>query len=121
MSFRQRILLLILIISILEMFLPTVSPKIWMIIIFLNTLGTSGVMILIVACLVVLLIEGKPLLKFSKAAAKVQWGLNFLLMAAVYVAGALCSEETRSTAFIYELLNPLLGCRSDSVLHCYVL
>lgn len=113
MSFRQKILLLILMISILAMFLPTILPKTWLITVFLNTLGTSGVMILIVACMVAIRIEGKPLLKFSKAAAKVQWGLIFLVMAAVYVAGALCTEDTGITAFIYELLNPLLGGRSE--------
>lgn len=100
MSLRQKILLAVLIISILAMFLPTVLPKAWLLTQFLNTLGSSGVMVLIVACMVAIRVEGAPLLKFGKAAAKVQWGLIFLVMAAVYVAGALCTEETGVTTFI---------------------
>jgi len=114
MSFRQKVLLVILIISILAMFLPTVLPKAWVITQFLQHLGTTGVMILIVACMVAIRIDGQPLLKFGKAAAKVQWGLIFLVMAAVYVAGALCTPETGVTAFIYDLLYPLFGGRSEA-------
>ncbi len=115
MSSRQKVLLAVLIISILAMFLPTILPKTWILTQFLSRLGSSGVMILIVACMVAIRVEGAPLLRFGKAAAKVQWGLIFLVMAAVYVAGALCTEETGVTTFIYDLLQPLFGGHSEAI------
>ena len=114
MNLRQKLLLTILIASILLMFLPTIMPKSWIITQFLSTLGTSGTMVLIVAIMVAVRVNGEPLLKFRQAAPKIQWGIVFLVMAAVYVAGALCSKDTGATQFFYDLLYPILGGRSES-------
>lgn len=114
MTLRQRVLLGILIASILLMFLPTVMPKSWIITTFLTTLGSSGTMVLIVAIMVAVRIDGTPLLKFNQAAPKIQWGIVFLVMAAIYVAGALCSKDTGATQFFYDLLYPVLGGRNES-------
>lgn len=114
MTLRQRVLLGILIASILLMFLPTVMPKSWLITTFLTTLGSSGTMVLIVAIMVAVRVDGAPLLKFNQAAPKIQWGIVFLVMAAVYVAGALCSKDTGATQFFYDLLYPILGGRNES-------
>lgn len=114
MSLRQKVLLGILIASILLMFLPTVMPKSWSITSFLTTLGTSGTMIFIVALMVAVKIDGAPLLKFGQAAQKIQWGIVFLVMAAIYIAGALCTEETGATQFFYDLLYPILGGRGET-------
>lgn len=114
MTFRQRILLGILILSILLMFVPSILPKTWAAAVFLNTLGTSGAMTLIIALMVGIRVEGRPLLAFKQAAPKIQWGIVFLVMAALYVAGALCTEGTGVTQFFYDLLYPILGGRSES-------
>ena len=114
MSFRQRILLGILILSILLMFVPSILPKSWALAVFLNTLGTSGAMTLIIALMVGIKVDNRPLLSFKQAAPKIQWGIVFLVMAALYVAGALCTEGTGVTQFFYDLLYPVLGGRSES-------
>ena len=112
MNHRQIALLWVLIFSILLMFVPSILPKGWAIAQFLNTLGSSGVMVLIVALMIAIRVDGKPLLNFTQAAGKVQWGIVFLVMAALFVAGALCSEGTGVTDFFYQLMYPVLGGKS---------
>ena len=114
MSARQKVLLGILIASILLMFLPTIMPKSLAITTFLNTLGSTGTMVLIVAIMVAVKVEGKALLNFRQAAGKIQWDIAFLVMAALYVAGALGSKDTGATQFFHDLFAPILGGRSET-------
>ncbi|MFP5527506.1 SLC13 family permease [Peptococcus simiae] len=115
MNRRQRVLLGVLCTSILLMFLPSIMSKSWALTIFLQTLGSSGVMVLIVTVMIAVRVESKPLLNFKQAAAQIQWGIVFLVMAALFVAGALCSEGTGVTDYFHDVLYPVLGGRSLAV------
>ncbi len=83
---------------------------------FLNVIGTLGVNVLWIVAFVAVRWNGKPLLEFQKVAAtQMNWGIFFMIAAAVYGAGSLSSAATGVSAFLVQVLNPVLGGRPELV------
>ncbi len=61
-------------------------------------------------------IDGEPLLNFKEVAyRKFDWGIFFMIAAAVYSANTLSDESTGVPDFLIQLLTPVLGGRSEMV------
>ena len=77
---------------------------------FLNLLGPLGVTVFWVVLFVVVKYNGKPLLDFKEVAYKqFNWGIFFMIAAAVYGANSLSNNATGVVQFLIKVLNPLLG------------
>lgn len=82
----------------------------------LNFIGPMGVTLLWVMLFLIVRIEGKPLLDFKEVAYKqFNWGIFFMIAAAVYGANTLSNEATGVPAFLIQALQPILGGRSEMV------
>ncbi len=82
----------------------------------LNTMGPTGIAVFWVVLFVAIRWQGKPLLPFKEVAYKqMNWGILFMVAAAVYGAGTLSSSSTGVTDFLVQALNPLLGGQSEMV------
>lgn len=83
---------------------------------FLNVIGTLGVNVFWVVLFVAIHWNGKPLLEFQKVAGtQMNWGIFFMIAAAVYGAGSLSSKVTGVSAFLVQVLNPILGGQPEIV------
>lgn len=81
---------------------------------FLTALGSLGVTVLTVAIFLIVKVDGKPLLDFKEMAYKqLPWGIFFMIAAAVYGANSLSNASTGVTDFLLQVLNPILGGRSE--------
>ena len=82
----------------------------------LNFIGPMGVTLLWVMLFLIVRIEGKPLLDFKEVAYKqFNWGIFFMIAAAVYGANTLSNEATGVPDFLIQALQPILGGRSEMV------
>lgn len=93
-------------------FVPETVPGIS----FLKTMGPVGVTILWIVIFTMVKIAGKELLDFKEVAYKqFNWGIYFMIAAAVYGANTLSNPATGVPDFLLETLNPILGGRSEMV------
>lgn len=83
---------------------------------FLNMLGPMGVTIIWVILFCIIKWNGKPLLDFKEVTYKqFNWGIFFMIAAAVYGANSLSSTDTGVTDFLIQALNPILGGQPEMV------
>ena len=83
---------------------------------FLNVIGTLGVNVFWAVLFVAIKWNGKPLLEFQKiAATQMNWGIFFMIAAAVYGAGSLSNKATCISDFLVQTLNPILGGQPEIV------
>jgi len=82
---------------------------------FLGKLGPLGVTVLFVIVFLIVRIDGKPLLNFKEMAYRqMNWGIFFMIAAAVYGANTLSNEATGVVPFLIQVLNPVLGGQSET-------
>ncbi len=83
---------------------------------FLNTLGVLGTTVAFVGVFLVVRWNGKPLLDFTEVAYKqMNWGIFFMIAAAVYTATSLSSADTGVSAWLVKALTPVLGGQPEMV------
>ena len=79
-------------------------------------IGPMGITILWIMVMLIVRYEGKPLLDFKEVAYKqFNWGIFFMIAAAVYGANSLSNEATGVPAFLIKALGPILSGRSEMV------
>ncbi|MEE0510528.1 MAG: SLC13 family permease [Peptococcaceae bacterium] len=81
----------------------------------LSTIGPLGVSLSWIILFLVVRIDGEPLLNFKEVAyRKFDWGIFFMIAAAVYGANTLSNEATGVPTFLIQVLTPVLGGRSET-------
>lgn len=82
----------------------------------LGFLGPLGITVLWVCVFLIVKWQGKPLLDFKETAYRqFNWGIFFMIAAAVYGANTLSDEATGVPDFLVSSLTPVLGGRSEMV------
>ena len=83
---------------------------------FLNMLGPMGVTIGWVVAFLIIKWNGKPLLDFKEVAYKqFNWGIFFMIAAAVYGANTLSTPATGVSDWLVQALRPILGGQPEMV------
>lgn len=116
MNAQQKSFFVMIAVYVAALLIPNFAPKS---IGFVKQLASFGMLGVTSICLVALMLipyRGKPLLDF-KAVAKqsFSWDVYFLVAAAIYACNALSDASTGIKPFLIELLQPMLGGRSDIV------
>ena len=115
MDFRQKVfswmvpiyLLLVLVPS----FFPTNPICAW-----LNSIGVMGITIAFCIILIAWKWNGQPMLNYQDVCYRqMNWGIFFMIAAAVYAAGTLSAQNTGVTAFLLQVLNPVLGGQPEMI------
>ena len=113
MNFRQKCYMVMLPTFILALLLPSFFKGIPLFD-FLNSIGVLGVAAFTTILFLVIRVDGKPLLDFKEVAyRKFDWGVFFMLAAALYSATLLSNKSLGITAWITNALSPLLSGRSE--------
>ena len=115
MNFQQKAYLIMLPLYLLMILLPSFvkgNP----ICDALKLLGVLGVNVFWIIVFLVVQYNGKPLLNFKEVAyKKFNWGIFFMIAAAVYGANSLSNSATGVSDFLIQMLNPLLGGKPEMV------
>ena len=81
---------------------------------FLNSIGILGVPAAITAIFLIVRVDGKPLLDFKEVAYhKFDWGIFFMLAAALYSATLLSNSKLGISTWLVNALTPILGGQSE--------
>ena len=107
---RQKIVLGFLVAMIILMLVPTLLPSEFIIAKILNTIGTTGIIILIVIVMMLVHVDGEPLLNFRQMVnAGMQWEVVILTAVVMPFANVLTSDATGIKTFLQELLVPIFS------------
>lgn len=116
MNIVQKLYMFMVPMYLLMLLAPSFVPETVPGISFLKTMGPVGVTILWIVIFTMVKIAGKELLDFKEVAYKqFNWGIYFMIAAAVYGANTLSNPATGVPDFLLETLNPILGGRSEMV------
>ena len=99
------------------MLLPSFLPDGFIVTRMLNTLGATGVAIMLTGLMVLVRVQGEPILDFKAVAAKsINWDVYIMVAVALAVSGALVNPATGFMAFLIQLFEPVLGGHSPAML-----
>lgn len=114
MNIQQKAFLYMLPVYIVLLLMPSFLPKTFPLVKTLMTLGPLGVTIVFVVFFSIIRFKSGPFLDFKEVAyGQLSWGIYFMIAAAVYGANALSDDSTGVKAFLLDVLNPILGGRSE--------
>ena len=114
MDLRQKAFLWMIPIYILALVLPSFLPKDNPVVAFMNTMGVLGTTVAIFVFFLVAHFNGEPMLDMKEVAYKqFNWGIFFMIAAAVFTANQLSNSATGVSAFLVQVLNPILGGQSE--------
>lgn len=106
----QKIMFVLLVALLGSMLAPSILPKDFIVAKLLNSIGSTGICILIITIMCVITIDSKPLLPLRQMIDKgVSWPIIFLLSFALPLSGPMSSPESGITTFLMEFLEPVLG------------
>lgn len=113
MNIVQKLYMLMVPLYLIMLLLPSFAPD-FPGVSFLSTLGPVGVTLLWVMVFTAVKVVGKEVLDFKEVAYhQFNWGIYFMIAAAVYGANSLSNPVTGVPEFLLEALNPILGGRSE--------
>jgi len=99
------------------MIAPNLMPKTWLITTILTNLSVNGSFIVVMVLMyLTYAADGYHLMDFAEGMIKgVPWGLYFLLLAALTIAGLITSPATGISTLLIDIVNPLLAGKSAAV------
>lgn len=110
MSLLQKANFLGMLVFVVLMLLPSFLPDGFILTQWLDSLGATGIAILLTGLMVLIRIDGKPLLDFSAVAAKsVNWDIWVMVAIALAVSNALTHESTGVVEWMISAFEPILG------------
>ena len=114
MDLRQKAFLWMIPIYLVALIVPSFLPKDNPVVAFLNSLGVLGVTVAFFTFFLIARFNGKPMLDMKEVAYKqFNWGIFFMIAAAVFTANQLSNSATGVSAFLVQVLNPILGGQSE--------
>lgn len=116
MSVCVKTHLIAIVVFITLVLLSSMLPDEFAISIFLSSLGTHGIAALLVIVLFIVRDNGKPCIELGKTMKSMPWPALFMVMAAVYLAGAIKNKDvTGIIPWLKTVLNPVLGGHSEFI------
>jgi sodium-dependent dicarboxylate transporter 2/3/5 len=106
----EKIALITIISYFVCLFIPYLLPKGNFIRTILQTLGTAGLMIVAIAILMAVHVDGKPTISFEGLAkTNMMWTVFMMFAATMPISAALEDEQTGVMSFILDKMTPLFG------------
>ncbi len=112
----QKIIFGFLLGMVILLLLPSLLPATWAITQLLTAIGSTGIIMCIVAVMVMIKVDGEPLLDFRQMAIKgVQWDVIVLTAAVMPFANAFIADETGVKQFLLGALSPIFAGKSEFI------
>ena len=107
---RQKVATLFLFVFIFMMIAPSLLPADFFLTIFIDKLGIAGCVMLLIIIMMLLPVEGKPMLDFKKMAAQgINWDVYLAFCFIIPFAAVFTSDVTGVKDFVLEFLQPILS------------
>lgn len=107
---HQKIVIGFLIALIILLLFPSLLPKEWLLARFLNGIGATGVVFLLIGIMCCIRFAGKPLLDFrTMAQAGIQWDVVILTATVVPLISLITADSTGIKPFLSQMLQPVFA------------
>lgn len=107
---KQKIILSALAILIVLLIVPSFFPKEWLITKVMNSIGLMGSTAIVMMVLMIIRVNGNPILDFNKMIARgIPWGAIFVTAFVLPLAPFITSEETGIQTLIKNIISPFEG------------
>lgn len=106
---RQKFLLIVLLFTILLLLVPNILPTTWTLTTILNSFGASGKIFLVLAALMVIHIDGQPVLDFQASAKNIDWSVILMVGTIFFISSLISNEATGISTTLAELLRPMVN------------
>ena len=112
LSKRQKVVFSFLIFMIILLFLPDFLPDAWAVTSLLTNLGTCGIMLILLVIMMIVNIDGEPILTYKEAVKGVDWDMVYLFAVILPFSSLLTTDATGVKPFMLQILNPVLNASS---------
>ncbi len=113
MDFRQKAFLWMIPLYLALLLVPSFLPS-NPVVDFLAAIDVNGITIAFLLFFLIVRFNGRPMLDFKEVSYKqFDWGIFFMIAAAVYTAGMLSDDATGVSSWLVQVLNPVLGGQSE--------
>lgn len=92
LSFRKKVSLIGVVVAMIVLLIPSILPDSWEITVVVDNMGLGGLSLLVCAILMLIRIDGEPLMDMTKTAAYFPWSVYFIIVVLFPVADALSSD-----------------------------
>lgn len=117
----QKVILFFLILLVVLLLAPNFLPRDFFVTRFLKAIGNTGIVVLLVTVMAAIKVEGKALLNFKiMVDSGVTWGIVLLLALVQPLSGAMAKPESGITAFLMQVLDPLISGGSPLVFALFI-
>lgn len=121
MTIQQKIYVVAAIAFLAFAILSAMLPQDWAFVVWMNKLNLVGFTMFLIVALVLIKIDGKPVLDSGKITKEyVSWDMYFLVVVTVYLSDVLLSDETGLKQLLIDGMMPVLG-RAGSVVFLVLL
>lgn len=104
----QKVICFALLATIVLLLIPGILPKTWLLTQFLNKIGLFGTMCFIMAPLMIVHINGQPIMSFEKMVARgLPWGAIFVTAFVLPLSPLLTAKETGMQTLFMNIIAPL--------------
>ncbi len=112
LSERQKVFLGFLAALLIFMLLPGILPQNWIIAVYINRLGTTGIAFMFMALMLLIQVEGTPLLDIPKLAKDFQWSVIFMMACFMPLSNLMSSDAVGLKQTIAMVFGPSLSTMS---------
>lgn len=113
---HQKIVISFLLAMIIFLLVPSLLPANWLIARFLNGIGSTGVVMLLLAIMCLFKYQGKPLLNFRQMAIEgIQWDVVILTATVVPLISLITADSTGIKPFLSAILQPIFQGKPDII------
>lgn len=115
-TLRKKVSLAAVVLSLLALLLPNILLADWPLTTFVKSLGLGGLTLLIVAVLLIIRVDGEPLMDLQKIAKNFSWNVMFMLAFLLPVASAISSDEVGLKPILIDISTQILQGMPDALM-----
>lgn len=118
---EQKLSIVVILWVFINLLIPSLCPKTWPLVIFLQSITSFGQVAIPVAVFMVIHYKGKPVIDFRQLSASISWDIIMITGTILPLATFLTGEGTGITPFMVSLIQPLIGLGLNSFVFLFII
>lgn len=118
---KQKLAILVTAWIFVNLLIPSILPKTWGIVIFLQSITTFGQVLIPVVVFMAISYQGQPIIDFRKLSPYISWEVIMITGTILPLAMNLTSEGTGISPFMVGLIQPLIGLGLNSFVFLFII
>ena len=118
---KQKLALIVLLWMFADLIIPSICPKTWAVVQFLQCITIFGQVAIPVLVFMVIPFDGKPLIDFHELSKNISWDIILITGTILPLATFLTGEDTGISAFMVSLIQPLVNLGLNTFVFLFII